>query len=206
MDLLSYQRTVFGFHGCDKRVADAVLTGKAKLSASENTYDWLARGIYFWEHGPMRALEWAIQQSKRKNSHIKEPAVIGAVIQLGTCFDLLDVRFTRELARYAASLEQMMESKGQSLPRNQRIGIRDGDWLRRERDCFVLKYAIPAVEVDWGCQFDSVRGVFQEGAPAFKGAGIKLKSHIQIAVRDPRAIIGYFLPDSSMLQTSLSTP
>ena len=57
MDLLSYQRTVFGFHGCDKRVADAVLTGKTKLSASENAYDWLARGIYFWEHGPMRALE-----------------------------------------------------------------------------------------------------------------------------------------------------
>jgi hypothetical protein len=52
MDLLSYQRTVFGFHGCDKRVADAVLTGKTKLSASENAYDWLARGIYFWEHGP----------------------------------------------------------------------------------------------------------------------------------------------------------
>ena len=51
MDLLSYQRTVFGFHGCDKRVADAVLTGKTKLSASENAYDWLARGIYFWEHG-----------------------------------------------------------------------------------------------------------------------------------------------------------
>jgi hypothetical protein len=200
MDLLSYQRTVFGFHGCDKRVADAVLTGKTKLSASENAYDWLARGIYFWEHGPMRALEWAIQQSKRKNSHIKEPAVIGAVIQLGTCFDLLDVRFTHALARHAADLEQAMTNQGIQLPRNQRVGSRDGDWLRRERDCFVLKYAIPAVESHWGCEFDSVRGVFQEGAPAFKGAGIKLKSHIQIAVRDPRAIIGYFLPDESLLQ------
>ena len=39
MDILSYQRTVFGFHGCDKRVADSVLTGKTKLSASENAYD-----------------------------------------------------------------------------------------------------------------------------------------------------------------------
>ena len=52
MDLLSYQRTVFGFHGCESRVADAVLAGKAKLLASENTYDWLGSGIYFWEHGP----------------------------------------------------------------------------------------------------------------------------------------------------------
>lgn len=98
-----------------------------------------------------------------------------------------------------------MANQGIQLPRNQRVGIRDGDWLRRERDCFVLKYAIPAVESHWGCEFDSVRGVFQEGAPAFKGAGIKLKSHIQIAVRDPRAIIGYFLPDESLLQSPTTT-
>jgi hypothetical protein len=38
MNLLSYQRTVFGFHGCDRRLADSVLTGKLKLSASMNTY------------------------------------------------------------------------------------------------------------------------------------------------------------------------
>lgn len=31
MDLLSYQRTVFAFHGCDRRLRDAVLTGKTKL-------------------------------------------------------------------------------------------------------------------------------------------------------------------------------
>ena len=57
MDLLSYQRTIFGFHGCDRRVADSVLAGKAKLTASSNAYDWLGTGIYFWEHGPARAQE-----------------------------------------------------------------------------------------------------------------------------------------------------
>ena len=44
--------------------------------------------------------------------------------------------------------------------------------------------------------YQTVRGVFQGGEPAFTGAGIKLKSHIQIAVRDARAIIGYFRPQS----------
>ena len=91
MDLLSYQRTVFAFHGCDSRVVEAVLAGKAKLHASENNYDWLGHGIYFWEHGPARALEWAVQQSKRKGSKIKKPSVIGAIISLGHCFDLLDI-------------------------------------------------------------------------------------------------------------------
>lgn len=196
MDLLSYQRTIFGFHGCDKAVADAVLTGKARLSASENAYDWLGRGIYFWEHGPMRALEWAMQQAKRKNSSIKEPAVIGAVIQLGTCFDLLDVRFTHELAKMAEVIRARVEVSGQRLPKNQPVTRGDFDWLKRHLDCFVLNNAIPEIERSLGCVFDTVRGVFQEGEPVFKGAGLRMKSHIQIAVRNPAAIVGYFKPEN----------
>jgi hypothetical protein len=34
MDLLSDQRTVFAFHGCDRRVRDALLLGKQKLLAN----------------------------------------------------------------------------------------------------------------------------------------------------------------------------
>ena len=59
----------------------------------------------------------------------------------------------------------------------------------------MLNAAIHHMEQLYACTFHSVRGVFQEGEPAFNGAGIKLKSHIQIAVRDPRALIGYFRPD-----------
>ncbi len=195
MDLLSYQRTVFAFHGCDRRLRDAVLTGKKKLNASLNAYDWLGSGIYFWEHGPMRALEWAIQQSKRKGSQIKEPAVVGAIIQLGNCFDLLDVKFTQMLSEAADSLIQAMKLQGITLPTNQSVGLHDYDWLRRERDCIVLNNVIPDLESRKRTTYHSVRGVFQEGAPAFDGAGIKLKSHIQLAVRDPRAIIGYFQPE-----------
>ena len=42
--------------------------------------------------------------------------------------------------------------------------------------------------------FDSVRGIFIEGRAAYEGAGFADKSHIQVAVRNPGAIIGYFLP------------
>lgn len=200
MDLLSYQRTIFGFHGCDARLADAVLGGKSRLLTSENTYDWLGHGIYFWEHGPARAFEWAEQQARRKGSHIKRPAVLGAVIQLGNCFDLLDVRFTKELSIEAAALEQALGIQGRSLPHNETAGTGDYDWLRRHRDCFVLNTVIPRMEQRYSTTFHSVRGVFQEGEPAFNGAGIKLKSHIQIAVRDPRALIGYFRPEERNFQ------
>lgn len=196
MDLLSYQRTVFGFHGCDKAVADAVLTAEATLSASENAYDWLGKGIYFWEHGPMRALEWAREQAQRPHSRIRVPAVLGAVIQLGSCFDLLDVRFTRELAKMAEEICSEVQASGRRLPRNQPAARGDTDWLKRHLDCFILNNAIPEMECSLGCAFDTVRGLFQEGQPIFRGAGLRMKSHIQIAVRNPAAIIGYFKPEN----------
>ena len=59
----------------------------------------------------------------------------------------------------------------------------------------MLNATIPGLGQAVGRPFQTVRGVFQEGETAFTGAGIKLKSHIQIAVRDPRAVIGYFRPD-----------
>jgi hypothetical protein len=159
MDLLNYQRTVFAFHGCDRRVRDAVLLGKQKLLANLNTYDWFGTGIYFWEHGAGRALEWAIQHSKRKGTKIKEPAVLGAVIQLGNCFDLLDVEFTQKLASAARNLGDGLAAQGVSLPANQSAGTNDFDWLRRERDRYLLNYVIPEIKRREHLTYHSVRGV-----------------------------------------------
>ena len=43
-------------------------------------------------------------------------------------------------------------------------------------------------------EFDSVRGVFVEGNPLYEGAGFHHKNHIQICIRNPNCIKGYFLP------------
>jgi hypothetical protein len=42
--------------------------------------------------------------------------------------------------------------------------------------------------------FDSVRGVFFEGEDLYQNAGFKSKNHIQIAIRNPNCIKGYFIP------------
>lgn len=42
--------------------------------------------------------------------------------------------------------------------------------------------------------FDSVRAAFSEGGPAFPGAGIQKKSHIQICIRNLDCIKGFFVP------------
>lgn len=59
MNYPAYRRLVNAYHSCDTRVAHDVMDRNGALSPSENDYDWLGHGIYFWEHGPARALKCA---------------------------------------------------------------------------------------------------------------------------------------------------
>jgi len=42
--------------------------------------------------------------------------------------------------------------------------------------------------------FDTIRGIFTEGGPVFEGAGIQLKNHIQVCIRNLNCIKGFFIP------------
>jgi len=42
--------------------------------------------------------------------------------------------------------------------------------------------------------YDSVRGVFVEGNELYPTAGFRDKNHIQIAIKNPECIKGFFLP------------
>ena len=187
MNLAAYQRQVIAYHGCDAKVAASVLAGRTALRPSEEEYDWLGRGIYFWEHGPDRALDWAKERKKR--GKIETPAVVGAVIQLGSCFDLLDTRCTTILPAAFVKLRALLNESGKPMPDN----AGGDDLLLRRRDCLVLNWLFDEFAND-GEIYQTVRGVFQEGERVFEDSGIRLKSHIQIAVRDPSCIVGYFRP------------
>src|SRR5258708_347647 len=139
---LIYERTVIAYHGCDRRTAERVLLGRERLTPSQNDYDWLGNGIYFWEYGPERALDWAREISKRHPNRIRHPTVLGAIIHLGVCFDLLDVRFTNYLRQAYADFLIAMERQTLAVPENQ--GLRGGgrDLVLRKRDCAVLNWVI----------------------------------------------------------------
>jgi hypothetical protein len=177
-------------------VAESLLLGQTRLKVSHHDYDWLGTGIYFWEYGPQRALEWAAGIAKRRPQQIKEPAAIGAIIHLGICFDLLDVRFTDKLAGLFPAFEQAIRAAGQPVPRNEPGHGTDRDLVRRQLDCAMINWAIPEIEKVMGERFQTVRGVFQEGVPAFAGSGIMRKSHIQVVVRDAGCILGYLSPET----------
>ena len=42
--------------------------------------------------------------------------------------------------------------------------------------------------------FDTIRGLFQEGKPLYETSGFFEKTHIQICVRNPNCIKGFFAP------------
>lgn len=180
---LDYQRTIIAYHGCDESVVDRVLRTGETLKVSENDYDWLGTGIYFWEFGPDRAMAWAEELHRRFPRRVTKPAVLGALIQLGTCFDLLDTQHT---AMLKTAHEDYLRGAPNPLPSNQ--------GLMHRLDCAVLNYALPWLKDLFGAEFQTVRGVFQEGPSVFDGSDIREKSHIQIAVRDPKCILGYFKP------------
>ena len=184
---------VVGFHGCDKSVVEAVIAGKTELLASTNDYDWLGSGIYFWENNEERAWQWARQLAKRKNSQVEDPAVVGAIIDLGYCFDLTDSTYLQELKVAYNTLSKAYEESGIELPQNTTIG-KSSDLLIRKLDCAVVQTAL-ALNADANKHpYDSVKGVFWEGQELYPNAGFREKNNIQICICNPNCIKGYFLP------------
>ncbi len=182
---------VLGFHGTDESIVKSVIKGKTELEQSKNSYDWLGHGVYFWDNSPSRALEWAIELSKRPGSVIKKPSVIGAIIDLGYCLDLLDYKNLALVKQGYEMLRTLLESSQTLMPNN--VGITQ-DLLQRELDCAVIETLHTSLVKENELEFDSVRGVFWEGEYLYPNAGFKEKDHIQICIRNINCIKGYFLP------------
>lgn len=195
---------ILGFHGCDETVRDQLLMNPNTYKASKETYDWLGHGIYFWENNYERALQWA--KDKKKRGTLKNPAVVGAVLQLGNCCDLTDQESIAVVKNYYKLMADDHASVGLPLPENKDIKTdMHRDMLLRELDCAVIEYMHAAIFDQYSNDittngysdyqlFDSTRGVFTEGGPAYKGAGIFEKSHIQICIRNSNCIKGFFMP------------
>jgi hypothetical protein len=195
---------IIGFHGCEATVRDRLLIHPNEIKISTKPFDWLGNGMYFWENSYQRALEWA--QEKQARGLIKHPAVIGATLYLGYCCDFLDRKFISLLATWHGAMKVHYQKLGRALPSNQDLpGDPFKDKLLRRLDCAAIEFmhATTLEQVDQEIDtktydndkiFDTVRGVFTEGGPAFEGAGLFAKSHIQICVRNPNCIQGFFKP------------
>lgn len=184
----SLPNIIIGFHGCDYSTYCKVLYEHHFLKPSKNSYDWLGNGIYFWEHNLERAYQWA-----ENNKKIKDPAVIGAVIDLGYCLNLLDNSYVSMLKNEYALFVIEASLCGDAIPKN--INVKGNtDLLLRYLDCAVIEHLHSSRISTGNAAFDSVRGVFFEGSPIYSTSGFYEQSHIQICIRNPNCIKGFFAP------------
>lgn len=154
--------------------------------------------MYFWQNNYDRAMHFATNPPV--NLRISKPAVLGAVFSLGNCLDLTDKKFIDLVQLSFASLKQSVKTEKTKLPINHNpTGVNDtADNIIRKLDCAVIKNVHKIVADFNQPPFDTVRGIFVEGAPLYDGAGFNDKTHIQICIRNPNCIKGLFIPRKSM--------
>lgn len=179
---------VLGFHGCREEVAVDLISGTA-FQASQNDYDWLGSGVYFWLSDPERALSFVEEKFARERTG-DTPAVVGAVIDLGLCLDLSTAAGVDQVRQAYDGLRDIVQVAGKEMP----VNAGGADLLKRHLDCAVINFLHEARKQTRVPPIDTVKGVFLEGGPAYPNAGIMTKTHVQIAVRNADCIKGVFRP------------
>jgi len=187
---------LIGFHACDQSVRHKIVNNRSMLHNSANDYDWLGNGMYFWENNRQRAFDFAenLHANPPKGKEvINDPVVLGAVIDLGFCLDLLKKEFIGFAKQSYDTLKDLFSILELSLPQSTPLGT-SKDLLMRKLDCVVIENIHSLQRKENGRPFDSARGVFIEGEALYPTAGFYEKSHIQLCIRNPNCIKGFFIP------------
>jgi hypothetical protein len=179
---------VLGYHGCDLNVARQIVSLQHQQRPSSNEYDWLGNGLYFWEDSYARALHWAENDGGGK---ITEPGVLGAIIDLGNCLNLIDAEHLDLVKSAYQTYLQLCEVSGVKPLQNKGKDLR-ARFL--DRMVFETLHQLRGQQSPPEPPFDTVRAFFVEGELLYENAGLHSLDHIQLCVRNPRNIIGYFLP------------
>ena len=187
---------IVAYHGCDITVGDHIVEGTEQhLEPSQNPYDWLGEGIYFFEDDLLRAVHFAQAsadnpEKKLTAKSITNPYAIGAVIRLGNCLDLSK---QSGIAEFKKAYEEL-KATGRRLPKNKTTSTNDEEGILHNLDRAVINYIHRQRCEKKEMPYDTVRGFFHQGNPAFATSAIGQLSHVQIAVRNTSCILGYFHP------------
>jgi hypothetical protein len=165
---------VYGYHGTSQTKAANIL--QHGFLTSDNDYDWLGTGIYFFQDAPIRAKQWATQQ------HPNDPAVICALIKLENCIDLFDVGWQPLLKNMYNLFTERRRSMNRPLPKQN-----PGSSKAHRLDCAFLNFAHELM-LSQGQSIDSIRAAFIEGERIFPDSAIFDLTHVQIAIRNPTLI------------------
>jgi len=168
-----YDRTVVAFHGTKRATAEALVDG-TPFGPSTNDDDWLGHGIYFWEYAPQQAWWWA------KRRYNGQAAVIGALVRLGRCLDLLDPSNSTLLRDAHRDLSKTLKKARRAVPRNANT--------HKYLDCAVFNWLYGHLD-DQGYRLESCRAVFVPNVERlWDRSGVFEGAHIQICLREPNNV------------------
>lgn len=191
-----YHRTIVGYHGTRLSVALEIVSRRRGFKYSRNRDDWLGHGVYFWEYAPQQALWWAERRKKRQGW--QEPiAILGSMIRLGFCFDLLDPYNVRYLEEIHSQYIKRQSEAGLPIPQNANH--------HKPLDCEIFQYAYAAIQFDRGQPPDSSRAVYVptgKGKRIWNRSWISRSAHIQVCVRNPTCILGTWLHSPTELEVT----
>jgi hypothetical protein len=181
-----------GFHGCEKSDGMDLILHPNRIHLSSHDYEWLGHGFYVWENNLDRALDWACNHHPK----YKEPFVIGIVYALEKCLDLTDKHFIELLSNDYPEFIRDLEKTDASVPQNSDLkGRPNPSGVLRFLDCFLIEHLHSLRDIAEDIPyFDTVRGAFTEGNPAYPGTQFGDKNHIQVCIRNKMCIKGLFLP------------
>ena len=136
---------LIGYHGCDITTRDGFVSGKLIPKISQNAYDWLYDGLYFFEGDSDRALKLAKAASERSNQAltrhpIATPAVVGVVLDIDRIFDLSTQHGIENFSAATSSLESAYKELGKQPPQNSPAFDGDTENLHRAFDREVCKF------------------------------------------------------------------
>jgi hypothetical protein len=172
-----YHRTIIGFHGTTAAAAERLVSGEP-FAGSDQDNEWFGKGVYFWEYAAKQAWWWA-----REHKVHEQPAVVGAIIRLGNCFDLLDPRNVPAVQGFHDKLLRLLVAAGAEIPVNVR--------QNRVLDCAVFNY-IYRLSDESDTPIETAQGVFVPTGTAkraWRGSWISEEAHVQICVRKPKNIL-----------------
>lgn len=198
---------VLAYHGCDATVRDDLVAGRLPcLKPSQNPYDWLGSGIYFFEGDHRRAQLFAEAAHRRPDRQytrqpIATPATVGALLCVNRWLDMTTQEGHDHFRSGLAKLQNAMRLASLEMPRNRPAHDQDSEVLLRHLDRSVFEMLHEFRRTDPASSIQAVRGAFYQGAPLAPSSEFREHTHIQIALTDPSCVVAWFLPPGVRLMT-----
>lgn len=191
---------VLAYHGCDIITRDLLVSGRLnELTPSDNEYDWLGSGTYFFQDDYLRAAKFAIASSEQPNKRytarpIVTPAVVGAVLRVSHWLDMTTQEGHQKYKEGYEALKLAHEAPASPpMPKNTKASKNDEFTIIRKLDRAVIEMVHKIRKKDEP-EYVAVRGAFYQGDPLADSSEFRENTHIQIAVRKEEAVVGWFIP------------